>query len=338
LIEHAVGDLVVTVSAGTTLKALQDYLAPYRQFLPLDPAYADEATVGGIVASADAGSWRQRYGGVRDLVLGISFARADGAIAKAGGRVVKNVAGYDLMKLLTGSYGTLGLITQITFRLYPLPESSQTLVVTGDCEAIAEFARVLRASGLSPTAVEWLTSAFSQDLDLGRDASLLLRFQTMDEVATAQRQTAETLARSQSLQTISLHGDREADLWQRWKIRMTDGRTAGEILGKIGVAPQQMASVLQGFCHLSADRGIASLNVGSGLGKLRLPASTSVETLAQLRAIARGTGGFLTLLEAPSATMQAIEPWGFNDSGLDLMKELKQKFDPQHIFSPGRFF
>ncbi|TRT85620.1 MAG: FAD-binding oxidoreductase, partial [Microcystis aeruginosa Ma_AC_P_19900807_S299] len=103
IIDHARGDLTITVQAGLKIADLQAFLAPSGQFLPLDPSYADNATIGGIIATADAGTWRQRYGGVRDLILGFSFIRHDGEIAKAGGRVVKNVAGYDMMKLFTGS-------------------------------------------------------------------------------------------------------------------------------------------------------------------------------------------------------------------------------------------
>ena len=121
LIDHAIGDLTVTVEAGMKFDRLQQILATAQQFLPLDPAYPDRATIGGIIATADAGSLRHRYGGVRDLLLGINFVRADGKMAKAGGRVVKNVAGYDMMKLFTGSYGTLGILTEVTFRVYPLP-------------------------------------------------------------------------------------------------------------------------------------------------------------------------------------------------------------------------
>ncbi len=122
------------MQAGLKLADLQAFLAPSGQFLPLDPSYADNATIGGIIATADAGTWRQRYGGVRDLILGFSFIRHDGEIAKAGGRVVKNVAGYDMMKLFTGSYGTLGIIDQITLRLYPETANSETLIITGNSD------------------------------------------------------------------------------------------------------------------------------------------------------------------------------------------------------------
>src|SRR5919202_2607600 len=165
VIEHAVGDLTVTVEAGVKLAHLQELLLKENQFLPLDPAYPQQATLGGIIATADSGSWRQRYGGVRDMLLGISFVRSDGQLAKAGGRVVKNVAGYDLMKLFTGSYGTLGFLTESTFRVYPIPEASGTVVLTGEAEAmdatashnaIASATKTLLASALMPTAADLL--------------------------------------------------------------------------------------------------------------------------------------------------------------------------------------
>lgn len=124
IIDHAVGDMTLTAQAGLTLAELTPKLAAVNQFLPLDPAYPDRATLGGIVATGDTGSLRQRYGGVRDMLIGLSLVRYDGQIAKAGGRVVKNVAGYDLMKLFTGSYGSLGIISQLTFRLFPVQETS----------------------------------------------------------------------------------------------------------------------------------------------------------------------------------------------------------------------
>ncbi len=151
LVEHAVGDLTVTAEAGMKFADLQQILAASGQFLPIDPAYPQQATLGGIVATADAGSLRHRYRGVRDLLLGMTFVRSDGKIAVAGGRVVKNVAGYDLMKLFTGAYGTLGVISQVTFRVYPLPESSGTVVLTGEINALSQTAQILLSSALTPT-------------------------------------------------------------------------------------------------------------------------------------------------------------------------------------------
>ena len=150
LIAHAVGDLTVTVEAGMKFAKLQEILATAGQFLPLDPAYPDRASIGGIIATADTGSLRHRYGGVRDLLLGITFVRADGKIAKAGGRVVKNVAGYDMMKLFTGAYGTLGILTEVTFRVYPLPTTEGTVILTGAADKLANLAKILLSKYFDP--------------------------------------------------------------------------------------------------------------------------------------------------------------------------------------------
>ncbi len=190
LIEHAVGDLTVTVEAGMKLVDLQTKLRSHNQFLPIDPSYPDTATLGGIVATADTGSWRERYGGVRDLLLGLSFVRADGAIAKAGGRVVKNVAGYDLMKLFTGAYGTLGIISQLTFRTFPTIATSQTLLLTGKADKIAQATQTIRNSGLTPTAMDLLSSSLIKQLGLDENVGLIVRWQTIPEsIRTANRRS-----------------------------------------------------------------------------------------------------------------------------------------------------
>ena len=177
LINHAVGDLTVTAEAGLRLFDLQTRWAKSGSFLALDPAYPESATLGGIVATASAGSLRQRYGGVRDMLIGVSFVRVDGQIAKAGGRVVKNVAGYDLMKLMTGSYGTLAILSQLTFRTYPLQESAQTVVLIGKAEDIANAALRLRASVLTPVAIDLFSPSLMAALDYGEDFGLAARFQ-----------------------------------------------------------------------------------------------------------------------------------------------------------------
>jgi glycolate oxidase FAD binding subunit len=334
-VDHALGDLTATVEAGMTLQTLQSDLARHNQYLPLNPAYASNATLGGIVATADAGSWRQRYGGVRDLVLGISFVRADGAIAKAGGRVVKNVAGYDLMKLFTGSYGTLGILTEITFRLYPLPETAQTIVIAGNEDNLAHFTQDFRKTGLSPTAAEFMAPALTQILALGKQSSILIRFENLTATVTAQIAQTQALARSLNLTSQVLYAEDEANLWQRWQNRITDSPTAGEILAKIGVRPQQIPDYLQQLALLCPQTGIASFNLGSGVGKLRVAEELGI--LTKLRSQAQLADGYLTLLEASPAAKQAIEPWGYQGNALELMQKIKQKFDPNHILSPGRF-
>ena len=129
VVAHRHGDLTATIQAGATLATSIATLAQHRQWIPLDPPWADRATIGGLVATNDSGPRRHRYGAPRDLIIGVEFARADGRLAKGGGIVVKNVAGYDLPRLLTGSFGSLGVIVTATFKLYPLTAASRTLVV-----------------------------------------------------------------------------------------------------------------------------------------------------------------------------------------------------------------
>jgi len=330
IIDHAVADLTVTVEAGVKLQALQDLLKPHQQFLPLDPLYSDQATVGGLMATGNAGSWQQRYGGVRDLILGFSFVRGDGQLAKAGGRVVKNVAGYDLMKLFTGSYGTLGFISQITFRLYPLPPTSQTLVLSGSAENLAQAAQTLRRSGLTPTAAELLSPALAQKLGLGDRLSLLLRFQNLREVVQALTEQVKQLAQVISLNVEIREAQAEIDLWQGLKTAMIGANGNRRLLCKIGVLPTQSVNFLQ------QAPGLAHLQLGTGLGYLQAP-ELAVSELRQQRTICQNYGGYLTLLDAPHALKSTEDVWGYQGNGLELMTRLKQQFDPQGLFSPGRF-
>ncbi|MGF1478300.1 MAG: FAD-binding oxidoreductase [Cyanophyceae cyanobacterium] len=324
IVEHAVGDLTVTVEAGVKLRDLQDVLKSKQQFLPLDPAYPDEATMGGIVATADTGSWRQRYGGVRDMVLGLTFVRADGQMAKAGGRVVKNVAGYDLMKLFTGSYGTLGVISQITFRVYPLPDASTTVLLTGEAEAIATAAQTLRNSSLTPTAADLLSASRVQQLELGQHMGLRVRFQSIPE--SVQEQATQLKAIAQELGLTREEVD-EAQLWQPIK-------SPSAIRCKIGVIPSAAVAVLRESATLTAGQGFGLMHNGSGLGTLYLD---ELEIVKKMRAIAQNYQGFLTVLEASTALKQQLEPWGYTGNALTVMRKLKQQFDPKNILSPGRF-
>jgi glycolate oxidase FAD binding subunit len=336
IIDHAVDDLTVTVESGVKLAELQAILREKKQFLPLDPAYPDAATIGGIVATADTGSWRQRYGGVRDLVLGLSFVRADGEIAKAGGRVVKNVAGYDLMKLFTGSFGTLGIISQVTFRLYPLPEASITLVVTGEKNAISSTTQTLRNSGLTPTRADLLSPSLVNYLQLEQEMGLILRFQSIPESTTAQTTQIESLAQQLGLQVSIFQDEEESNLWQRLQNIMRLPGTKESVTCKIGVLPTAIVNLLEQLDKLTHKQGFGMINISSGLGYLHLDAGMS--QISKLRLLCQQEKGFLSILEAPSSLKQQLEPWGYTGNSLELMQKIKQKFDSNNIFNPGKLF
>ncbi|MBW4578180.1 MAG: FAD-binding oxidoreductase [Tildeniella nuda ZEHNDER 1965/U140] len=340
LIDHAVGDLTVTVEAGMRFADLQATLAKAGQFLAIDPAYPDQATIGGIVATADTGSLRQRYNSVRDMLLGLSFVRADGQVAKAGGRVVKNVAGYDLMKLFTGSYGTLGIITQVTFRVYPLPEASQTIVLSGATGAIAQATQTLLSSALTPASADILSESVAGELAIAGTA-LAVRFQS--SLPNVQEQTKRMIEVGQAL-GLACSCFAAADdtaLWQRLQKRMTVNNQTDAITCKIGIRPSEAVALLTTLKDLAIkDLAIVpwfgQIHIASGLGRLVFDAVTPSDLL-QVRSLCQAKGGFLSVLQAPIAMKQAIDVWGYSGNALPLMRQLKHHFDPDDRLSPHRF-
>ncbi|TVR07498.1 MAG: FAD-binding oxidoreductase [Phormidium sp. GEM2.Bin31] len=346
LVEHAVGDLTVTVEAGAKLRAVEEILAKSQQFLAIDPTYADDATIGGIVATGDMGSWRQRYNGIRDRLIGISFVRHDGQLVKAGGRVVKNVAGYDLMKLLTASYGTLGVITQLTFRLYPLPEASQTLIMTGEASGIGEAVMAIRRSSVVPSALDLLSPGLLHQLQLEGELGLGIRVQNVAASVEQQRDRLRELAQRLGLGVTSFEAEEEQEFWGRSQQALEQGTPQERVLLKWGVRPTAMISTLDRLDEILAqlqvqhsdERAIARFYAGSGLGHLTLPRHQATSSiLGQLRRHCQANGGFLTLLEAPQSLKAQIDPWGDLGSAKIAMTRIKQKFDPQTRLSPGRF-
>lgn len=332
LIEHAVGDLIVTVEPGIKYAELQATLAKTGQFLAIDPAYPETATLGGIIATADTGSLRQRYRGVRDMLLGISLVRSDGKIAKAGGRVVKNVAGYDLMKLFTGSYGTLGIISQVTLRVYPIQEASGTVVLVGERDHIAKATQTLLSSALTPVAVELLSTNLVKELDLGKAVGLIVRFQTV--IGSVEEQLQKLLEVGNSLGlNCTRYCDYEVELWNKLKQKIWHSHRKTEIICKIGVMPNQAVETLN---QVALETGLGLIHAGSGLGELHFN-SVNPETILELRQWCESIGGFLTVLAAPLEIKQKLDVWGYNQNGLDMMRRIKQKFDPQNILNPHSF-
>ncbi len=361
LIEHAAGDLTVTVEAGMKFSDLQTTLARAGQFLALDPAHTTLATLGGIVATRDAGSLRQRYGGVRDMVLGISLIRADGQRVKAGGRVVKNVAGYDLTKLFCGSFGTLGMLSEITFRLYPLPEASQTTLLTGSAEAVAEGATMLATSVLTPTALDLLSTQLVADLEadlgvLGRSRSLglVVRFQSLQTSVEYQAAKVLKIADALGLKAETLVAAEETRFWQQTQdLLWRKAAENSQSVCAFGVLPARTVATLiatETACHQYQVFCRSLIHLGSGLGLISLEGAEMniYRAVLELRALCERSGvesagnaprqgEFLTVLEAPLKLKRQLDVWGYTGNALDLMHKIKQQFDPQNLLSPHRF-
>lgn len=338
IIDHAVGDLTVTLEAGVRFTDLQATLAQAQQFLALDPPYAETATMGGIIATASAGSLRHRYNSVRDMLLGISFVRADGQIVKAGGRVVKNVAGYDLMKLLTGSFGTLGIVVQGTFRAYPQPESSQTVVLTGDPGAIAQATCKLFSSTLTPTAVDLLSTQVVSDLELGQGFGLLVRFQSLPVSVEEQCDRLVSIAQTLALQSTVYSAASESALWQQFRERIQNPLPDRVVACKMGVVSAEAVTALTKVNHLVPQGWSGVIHAGKGLGILQFDSeAVTPQALSEVRSQLGTLGGFLSVLAAPVAFKQQIDIWGYTGDALGVMHRLKEQFDPAYLLSPHRF-
>jgi glycolate oxidase FAD binding subunit len=351
VIEHCVGDLTVTVEAGVKYQDLQAVLAKQGQFLAIDPPYSAGATIGGILATGSAGSLRHRYNSVRDMCLGIEFVRSDGELVKAGGRVVKNVAGYDLMKLLTGSFGTLGVVASVTFRLYPLPEYTQIVVLTGAAEAIAQAQQKISTSVLTPTTSDLLSTSAISNLEFGKSIDLVMQFSSLKASVIEQCDRVTKLGQELNLQVQVITEVRE--FWQliellMWRENLRNlpvSSTDNHVICKLGVLPSAAVSMLQQCEQIFNNQShYLQIHLGSGLGVLRVENNTdnqqdlmaSAEQLAKIRLIAESHGGFLTILEAPHELKFNQNVWGYTGNAGDLMHKLQTQFDPRGLLSPDK--
>jgi len=349
IVEHCVGDLTVKVQAGVNYQDLQAVLGKEGQFWAIDPPYGADATIGGILATGSAGSLRHRYNSVRDMCLGVEFVRSDGEVVKAGGRVVKNVAGYDLMKLLTGSYGTLGIVSSITFRLYPLPEFTQIVVATGAAEAIAQLQQKISTSVLTPTACDVLSASVIAKLDLGEGIGLAVQFSSLKISVLEQGDRLAVIAKELNLKVQIIEAvtdfwrSLENLLWQN-ELRHASSSTNHPVVCKLGILPSATVSIMQQCQQIFTQQSyLLQIHAGSGLGVLRIENGTSpqiAEQLAQVKRIAEAQSGFLSLLEAPQELKfnhQVLgNAWGYTGNARDLMVKIQQQFDPRGLLSPER--
>ena len=328
VLDHRHGDLTATIQAGTTLASANMELAGHGQRLPWDPPWPDRATIGGIVATNDSGPRRHGYGSPRDAIIGVSIARPDGQVAKAGGIVVKNVAGYDLSRLLTGSFGCLGVILTATFKLAPLPVASRTVEVTADTlEAIATAAVALTGSRLTPTAVE-LT---------GAPPRLLVRFESVEASVAQQADEAVAIARAEGAAATVLNGAAEEAAWRR-HAEHWDGD--GTLL-KLSTAPAELFPTLVQLRDRAAEAGVAlvaSGRAGLGVVDLRLdgPAEAQARLIRELRdrlPIGRGSA---VIRRGSTELRSRIDPWGPIGDALPLMRAVKRQFDPDGRLNSGR--
>ena len=331
IVEHSPGDFTVTALAGTPLVELQAELARHRQWLALDwpwgsgPNGQASGSLGGLVARGLAGGLRQRYLGVRDQIIGLELIRSDGTRARAGGKVVKNVAGYDLMRLMAGSWGALGLISSLTLRTMPEPPQRRGLKLEGPLEALGQLASWLLGSSLSPERIDWWRPSAAQEDGTGLLISLAsINALTLNEQIGCIAAKAAALAiTAQTLEPAEL-----ASL-----VGQSQGSETGssDWLLRLAVRPNQTTALLN-------DPALAGLPVvlgaGSGLGIAWATASAlPTYKVEALRRHCQQVGGYLTVLCQPASSQ--LPAW-LDAPSRPMIEAIKRQFDPKQQLSRGR--
>ncbi|MGB3634134.1 MAG: FAD-binding oxidoreductase [Rubrobacteraceae bacterium] len=328
IVEYVPGDQIVRVQAGIKLSDLQETLAKENQMIAIDPSEED-TTIGGLIATNSSGPRRYSFGTVRDLIIGIKVVLANGTVAKAGGKVVKNVAGYDLSKLFTGSMGTLGLIVEANFRLHPIKDVSKTVIaeVEGGPQEIYEAVHKVVLTQAEPTAVE---------LRYNEDEKLVAVF--MESIEGGIQAKVDHISHA-----LESHG----------KVRdPEDGNQLGdtapavaddETLIKISAPPAELASVLESVLGAAERRELNHPKItghaGTGVTFAALSGGDDamVEVIEEVREIWSRRGGGVVLLKAPGHIKERVGTWGPPRDDFGLMQRVKDKFDGQSNLNPGRF-
>jgi glycolate oxidase FAD binding subunit len=328
IIEHAWADLTVTVEAGCTMQRLQETLAEHGQRLAFDPLWPEKATIGGVLSANDSGALRLRFGALRDLIIGATIALADGTLASSGGKVVKNVAGYDLPKLVTGALGTLGVITRAVFRLHPLPRNTRSFsVATANAEEAQRFVLAVQDSKLAHT---FLQSHFSDDASPVSD----ILFEGTEAGLAAQELQLRNLAAPANVSgTSTSTWTAREELWN-----FSDRACAA--IAKISILPANLARSMKLVEHIANGEQVRwrALVYATGLGWLRLEGKPTAlrGALQALRGELESQQGSLTALHCPEK-MPVLDAWGSAGDALSLMKAVKQQLDPKNTLNPGRF-
>jgi len=329
IVEHAWADLTVVVQAGARVGEVQRELAKHGQHIAVDPLWPERATIGGILSTNDSGTLRLRFGALRDLIIGVTLALPDGTLARSGGKVVKNVAGYDLPKLATGAHGTLGVITQAAFRLHPLPAAGNGKTLTFRAGSVEEANRLIVEFQSSALAHTGLEARMRHDAQ----AEVDIRFEGTAAGVEAQCSMARKIA------ATAVEAGNSAEVWQAREDLWTQAGAAA--LMKFSVLPTRIAAACEAV-RRTADKAGAKWRIvaqGTGLGWLRLEGARPEKTrggVMALRAEFEREAGSLFVAQIPAGS-GAIDAWGSPGDAFPLMLRVKQQFDPRGTLNPGRF-
>lgn len=345
ILEHEPADLTVSVQAGIRLTDLQRHLARFHQFLPLDPPFADQATIGGILATAASGPLRYAYGAPRDLMIGLTVVQADGTLTRAGGRVVKNVAGYDIGKLHIGALGTLGVITEARFKIMPLPAVDRTVLLTAvTIEEATNLVFALDRANLGLKALVLLNREAARVLDADLPA---IAVRIGGETGAVEAITAHVHRLAQEAGAAWRDVEAGETVWEKVR-RVGTGGGEREVLrglplltARASLLPTQVAPFLQALEQLAPSMApvvSAIIPLGSITSTWHLNEPETASGLANdLYQLSRRFGAQLWLEAAPRDIKEQVDVWGLLPESFPLMQQLKAQLDPKRCLNPGRY-
>ncbi len=342
ILEYEPADLTATVEAGCTLQSFNDGAASHRQFIPLDPFGSETATLGSIAATASYGPLRCAYGTPRDWIIGMRVVHPGGRITKAGGKVVKNVAGYDLCKLYTGSFGTLGIIGELSFKLRALPSGDRTIVlVSNDLGDLARLLAKALQSDLQPAAAELFSTARLEEVVQSfKPFGLALRFLAEPETIVAQSELLSSLSNNET--QLTFDGVAASSFWRTYNA--TEIAPDWSYILRLSVLPSDLPEMFADIERLAPGAPICA-HAASGVIRLHayenwldgLKTAQRPRRIVELRQAAQERGGSLVVLRAPDEIKAKIDVWGDVGPNTRIMREIKAKFDPSSQLNTGRF-
>jgi glycolate oxidase FAD binding subunit len=341
-LEYEPADLTATVEAGVTLASFNHRAAEDRQFIPLDPFGDERSTIGGVIATASSGPLRCAYRTPRDWLIGAAVVHADGSITRAGGKVVKNVAGYDLCKLYTGSFGTLAVIAEASFKLRALPSTEKTVVFySRDAQSLCSLAARITDSDVQPAAMELISPYGEAPAPLEDEHfALVLRF--LDEAEAIDWEIEETQRLGSGFRHAALGEADAAAFWRAYHESETS--PSAEFILSLSALPADLNALIGDITQalppvrLRAHAADGVVRLHGGAGWLDgFETDERLGMLAEIRRLTRARGGRTLILRAPDDIKSRIDVWGEAGPTVVLMRALKEKFDPHRLLNPGRF-